>query len=227
MRDLGAGKPFPHGMGETIRSVISAAPGKPITPEFTGFPKMARLSRECVITEKIDGTNAQICITEDGQFLTGSRTRWITPVGDNSGFSKWAHDHKDKLMTLGVGRHFGEWWGRGIQRGYGIPDRRFSLFDVTRWCLHGAQPQRISNPDPRVVKMQDVLPDCVGLVPVLYQGIFTTTAVEHALDDLHLKGSRAVLGFMRPEGVVCFHTAADFGFKKTLDKDEVPKSLNQ
>jgi hypothetical protein len=28
--------------------------------EFAGFPKIARLSRECVITEKIDGTNAQI-----------------------------------------------------------------------------------------------------------------------------------------------------------------------
>ncbi len=59
--------------------------------EFEGFGKIARLSRECVITEKIDGTNAQICITEDGQFLTGSRTRWITPEDDNFGFSKSAN----------------------------------------------------------------------------------------------------------------------------------------
>lgn len=44
--------------------------------EFKGFPKMARLSRECIITEKIDGTNAQICITEDGQFLSG-----VAPAG--------------------------------------------------------------------------------------------------------------------------------------------------
>jgi hypothetical protein len=43
--------------------------------EFAEFPKMARLSRECIITEKIDGTNAQICITDDGQMLVGSRTR--------------------------------------------------------------------------------------------------------------------------------------------------------
>lgn len=57
--------------------------------EFKEFNKIARLSRECVITEKIDGTNAQICITEDGQFLTGSRTRWITPDNDNAGFSMW------------------------------------------------------------------------------------------------------------------------------------------
>lgn len=31
-------------------------------PEFKEFPKMGRLSRECVVTEKIDGTNAQIYI---------------------------------------------------------------------------------------------------------------------------------------------------------------------
>ena len=28
--------------------------------EFVGFPKMARLSREIIITEKIDGTNAAV-----------------------------------------------------------------------------------------------------------------------------------------------------------------------
>lgn len=41
--------------------------------EFMQFPKMARYSREVIVTEKIDGTNAQICITEDGEFSTGSR----------------------------------------------------------------------------------------------------------------------------------------------------------
>ena len=47
--------------------------------EFQDFPKMARLSREIIVTEKIDGTNAQICIGENGEFFVGSRTRWITP----------------------------------------------------------------------------------------------------------------------------------------------------
>ena len=47
--------------------------------EFTGFGKIPRYSREVLVTEKIDGTNAQIYITEDGQFLVGSRKRWITP----------------------------------------------------------------------------------------------------------------------------------------------------
>ena len=37
---------------------------------FTPFQKIPRLSREMIITEKIDGTNSCICITEDGEFLT-------------------------------------------------------------------------------------------------------------------------------------------------------------
>ena len=65
--------------------------------DFASFGKMPRLFRECIITEKIDGTNAQVCITEDGEMFTGSRTRWITPQEDNFGFAQWALDNKEKL----------------------------------------------------------------------------------------------------------------------------------
>jgi hypothetical protein len=200
-----------------------------ISPEFQEFPKMARLSRECIITEKIDGTNAQLLITEDGQLLTGSRTRWITPQDDNFGFAAWAQAHKEELMKLGVGRHFGEWWGSGIQRGYGLAkgEKRLSLFNVSRWCLAGGVPQRILTADPRVEKYQDVLPPCVGLVPVLYRGMFTTDACEVVLNELGAHGSKAAPDYMNPEGIVCFHTAANAGFEKTLEKDESPKSLSK
>ena len=33
-------------------------------PEFVPFPKIPRLYKECVITEKIDGTNGVIYITD-------------------------------------------------------------------------------------------------------------------------------------------------------------------
>lgn len=192
--------------------------------QFNEFPKMARLSRECIITEKIDGTNAQILITEDGQFLTGSRTRWITPQDDNFGFSTWAHAHKDELMKLGVGRHFGEWWGAGIQRNYGLKEKRLSLFNVSRWCMYGNTPERIPYADPRIEKYQDVLPECVGLVPVMYRGLFDTSAVDWQIDMLKQDGSYAAPGFMKPEGIVCWHVAANIGFKKTIEKDDTPKS---
>jgi hypothetical protein len=196
------------------------------TPEhpFTPFPKMARLQREVIITEKIDGTNAQIYITDDGEMLTGSRTRWITPEDDNFGFAAWARDHKDELMQLGPGHHFGEWWGRGIQRNYGLDERRFSLFNVARWCLHGETPKQIPTADPRIVKMQEVLPACCHLVPILRQGFYITTMAYSALCELKQRGSIAAPGYKFPEGIVVFHVAGDVGFKMTLDNDGVPKS---
>jgi len=192
--------------------------------KFNEFPKITRLSRECIVTEKIDGTNGQIYIGEDGTFLAGSRSRWITPEDDNYGFARWAHQHREELMTLGTGRHFGEWWGQGVQRKYGMAEKRWSLFNVARWCLAGETPQRIPIADPRIEKYQDALPSCCHLVPVLYRGLFTTQACQSALDELEISGSKAAPGFMKPEGIICFHVDGNFGFKKTLEKDESPKS---
>jgi hypothetical protein len=158
--------------------------------------------------------------------FAGSRNRWITPEQDNYGFARWALDHREELMKLGPGRHFGEWWGQGIQRNYGLKERRFSLFNVLRWCLHGEEPQQIPTGDPRVVKKQDVLPACCGLVPILYRGIFTTDACENALDWLKVHGSMAAPGYKFPEGIVIFHVAGNVGFKKTIADDEMPKSLS-
>lgn len=195
--------------------------------EFTEFPKMGRLSREMIITEKIDGTNGQILITEDGDLFVGSRTQWITPANDNAGFAKWVIGNRNEILKLGSGRHFGEWWGSGIQRGYGLQkgEKRFSLFNVGRWTLYGTEPKRIVTADPRIEKYQDVLPEAFSLVPELYRGLFDTQIAEQQLQRLKEHGSFAAPGFMRPEGIVVFHVAANVGFKKTIEKDETPKSL--
>lgn len=177
--------------------------------EFSPFRKIPRLFRECVISEKIDGTNASITITPEGELLVASRNGWITPDKDNYGFAKWATEHKEELMTLGEGIHFGEWWGSGCQRGYGLVkgEKRFSLFNTSRWLL---------SPPPA----------CCHVVPILFQGEFSTEAVVHCLDALRAKGSRASPGFMKPEGVVCFHTASQSYFKATLEKDQEHKSTS-
>lgn len=195
--------------------------------EFQEFPKMARLSREIIISEKIDGTNAQLLITEDGDLFVGSRTKWITPQDDNAGFARWVEGNKSELLKLGAGRHFGEWWGSGIQRGYGLQkgEKRLSLFNVGRWALYGTDPKRILTADPRIEKYQDILPEGIYLVPELYRGEFDTHKINEVLEDLKLKGSYAAPGFMKPEGIVVFHIAGNVGFKKTIEKDEVPKSL--
>lgn len=196
--------------------------------EFKEFPKIGRYSREVVVSEKIDGTNSSIYITEAGDFLTGSRTRWIQPVNDNQGFSKWAHDHKEELMKLGPGHHFGEWWGSKIQRGYGLKNglRMWSLFNTTRWCVHDAEPQPIPTLDPRVTRMQERLPDLpgLGLVPILWRGLFDQLCLYEIMQDLWKWGSRAMPGYMEPEGVVVYHTANGAMFKKTFDKDSAGKT---
>lgn len=177
--------------------------------DFQEFPKMPRLAREIIITEKIDGTNGQIAFDDDGRMFVGSRTRWITPDQDNHGFARWAYEHEAELRDLGPGRHFGEWWGSGVQRGYGLTkgDKRFSLFNTSRWAAER--------------------PSCCEVVPVLYQGPFHTWAADEALARLRDQGSRAAPGFMKPEGIVLFHIAGNFGFKRTIEKDEQPKSFTQ
>lgn len=194
--------------------------------EFQEFPKMGRLSRECIVSEKIDGTNAQVLITEGSRLFIGSRTRWITTSNDNHGFAKWCEENKEELLKLGIGRHYGEWWGNGIQRGYNLKEKRFSLFNTIRWCEYGKEPQRIVTQDPRIEKYQEILPKCCSLVPVLYKGIFNTTIIDNVLDQLRVTGSYASPDFMNPEGIVVFHIGGKVGFKKTLGNDG-HKSLNK
>ena len=177
--------------------------------EFRKFDKIARLSREIVVTEKIDGTNGLIAIGDDGEFQVGSRSRWITPENDNFGFARWAYEHKDELMNLGAGFHYGEWWGLGIQRGYGLKEKRFSLFNTSRWSD------------------DSVRPECCHVVPVLYTGMFNTETIQIWLDWLSRNGSVAAPGFMQPEGIVIYHVAGNLYFKKTIVGDDQPKSINQ
>jgi hypothetical protein len=186
--------------------------------DFTPFPKIARLSREVVITEKLDGTNAQIHIeritesfrdevTEKLVIRAGSRNKWITPEDDNYGFAKWVERNREELITgLGEGTHYGEWWGNGIQRGYGLKEKRFSLFNTHRWSD------------------DNVRPKCCSVVPVLWEGNFNTWAIDRALEQLELYGSQAAPDFMKPEGIVIYHKASGQLFKKTIEKDEEPKN---
>ena len=189
-------------------------------PEFKPFPKLARLSRNVVASEKLDGSNGSVLITEDGDIFTGSRTRWITPQDDNFGFARWVEGNKEDILKLGPGHHFGEWVGSKIQRTYGLDHKRFYLFNAIRWCAYGSTPQRIdSGEDPRVEKYQETVPEILYIVPVLYKGLFDTAMIQSTLESLEITGSVAVPNYMNPEGVVIWHTAANVGFKKTLGGD--------
>lgn len=220
--------------------------------EFLAFPKIPRLNRDITITEKIDGTNAAVIIepiddyagrlANDGVPISPdvvvragqayaiqaqSRKRLIFPgkQTDNYGFAGWVRSNAEELVDLlGVGRHFGEWWGSGIARNYGlVGQRNFSLFRPRA----GWSPVRLSPPDGMT---EDSV---VDIVPVLYQGPFLPledmdiepTPWHQALWELRNTGSVAAPGFMRPEGIMIYHTAAGQYFKVTVEKDEVPKEV--
>jgi len=176
--------------------------------EFKPFPKIGRLAKVngCIITEKIDGTNASVFISETGDFLVGSRTRWITPESDNYGFAKWAYEHKEELLKLGPGHHFGEWWGQGVQRGYGLKEKKFSLFNTGRWS--GEDSGR---------------PECCDVVPVLGFCEFFRDDINQHFEWLREEGSKASPGFMKPEGIMIFHIHTKTLFKKTFDGEDKHK----
>jgi hypothetical protein len=224
---------------------------------FTAFPKIPRLNRECVITEKIDGTNAQVFVWDEcyntntdkkspllipagplpadipaislGEGIhvaAGSRNKWITPQDDNYGFAKWVSDHAAELVYLGHGRHFGEWWGKGIQRNYGLAEKRFSLFNVSRWKT-AKRPESLDWGTATESAARILLPDCCDLVPRLYDGPFSSTSARNHVSILRALGSVAAPGFKTPEGIIIFHTAANHCFKVTLEGDEKPKSSKE
>jgi hypothetical protein len=153
--------------------------------ELEAWPSIRRSAQNgIIITEKIDGTNAQVAIDEQGVMQVGSRSRWLTADADNFGFFAWCEANRDALLTLGPGRHYGEWYGAGIQRRYGLDHKRFALFNTFR--------------------TPESLPGCVEQVPILYKGEHTDAAIVSTMERLQIEGSRAVPGFMSPEGVVVY-----------------------
>ena len=205
--------------------------------EFQKFNKISRLSRDIIITEKIDGTNSVVFIynandelhfpyVDESKIVTqkfindyalyeknkffvfaGSRKRWITSKKDNYNFAKWVKENGEELLKLGEGRHYGEWWGRGIQRNYDMNRKVFSLFNVKKW----------SN--------DEVRPYCCNVVPILYEGMFNEQEINKQLVFLDYYGSKCSPGFKNAEGIIIYHTASGKMFKKTIKNDEKPKSV--
>lgn len=184
---------------------------------FKAWPKIPRLENEVYhITEKIDGTNACIIIKEGTlpedlttinrlwvnnklySIWAQSRTQLITPEEDNFGFAKWVQENAEQLITdLGEGYHYGEWWGQGINRGYGLDHRRFSLFNPTKHsdiCYHV----------PHIVTVEN------------YRELQDWINVE--CERLVEEGSLASPGYMRPEGLVVYAEKAKTYWKVIIDK---------
>ena len=141
-----------------------------------------------------------------------SRNRLIHIGQDNAGFAGWVQRHAAELVTfLGEGTHFGEWWGSGIQRGYGKQkgEKHFSLFNTHRFS-----------------DIEAVSDGLVRSVPVLYQGPMREKEITNALGKLSEIGSFAVpldSPFRNPEGICIYHTSSKLVQKVTLDNNDAGK----
>jgi hypothetical protein len=183
--------------------------------QFEGFGKIGRLNKPCTITEKIDGTNAQICFGEEGEVLVGSRKRWIYPEGtnekkgcDNYNFAQWVEENREKLFEyLGPGRYYGEWAGSGIQRNYGMSEKRFYLFNTFAF-------DTVLNPISKVLRKAGL-----DVVPKIYEGDFHFSVIEEAMARLKGNGS-FIADFMNPEGIIIYHYGMRAYSKMTFHADK-------
>lgn len=189
---------------------------------FEGWPKIPRVSKgmQCVVTEKIDGTNAQIHISrtletdyqdpdvvaiEEGDIplsmRIGSRSRWITPESDNYNFARSVLEKAETYFKLGEGAHFGEWYGLGIQHGHGMKEKRLALFNNFRW-------DNVSRPEG------------IDVVPTLYKGDFHPDLVNDIANSLKASGSILVPGWMKPEGFIIYFPEFRKSLKWTYEAQE-------
>ncbi len=147
--------------------------------EFKAWGSTPRENKNKTITEKIDGTNACLVIT-NGKIVAQSRKRIITPEDDNYGFAKWAHANAGVLFdTLGYGYHYGEWYGEGIQKNpLGIEGRRFALFHPTKYNeANGYDLSKV---------------DGLETVPLLHHGQCDVWTIPDIMSDLDIYGSKVV-----------------------------------
>ena len=171
-------------------------------PELKEYPKTTRLYSPVTISEKLDGSCCSVLIDDLGkEFYCQSKSKIITPQDDYKGFAKWVEDNKETILEdLGPGDHYGEFYGAGLGRSYGLKEKYFALFNTRRFS--GAT---FKTPNLQVV-------------PILYEGPFTDDIVQETCEKLADFGSVAVPGFMRPEGVCVFWTHDNTIKKVPFDK---------
>ena len=154
--------------------------------EFRAWPKIPRPKNNTItISEKMDGTNACIIVKDSEVVGVQSRNRMIRVGDDNMGFAHFVSQNLESISQLGEGYHYGEWVGPGIQKNpHNLKDKTLFLFDTFR---------------PR-----ESMPECIKLVPVLYQGPYSDYEINKAYSDLWVSAESE--GY-KPEGIIVYFNA--------------------
>ena len=200
---------------------------------FTPFPKVARLAKPCVVTEKIDGTNASITIIgpDDIRVCELEGAIWaadlqrgpyppITAVTADNHYilvgsrKRWITPDDDNFgFARWVRDHANELvaLGPGTHYGewYGAGIQRSYGWTDKHFALFNVN--RWEDPESR--------PGCCGVVPVIYRGLFDSETVELVAELLQATGSRvAAPGWKgEPEGVMVYLEAPRLYLKHPFD----------
>jgi hypothetical protein len=190
-------------------------------PLFRSFSSIPRWSKGVAVSEKIDGTNAQIHIVQYGDeefdfdghawlaiaknferdqyMLVASRNKYIMLDQDNQGFGNWCLANVAELWKLGPGRHYGEWAGPGIQKNpLNLEEKRLFMFNP-KWVDQG--------------------PSCVEIAPVLAE-CMDAGDIDQLMADLKRNGTQVEGGKGQAEGVVIYHHGSGKLYKATYDNPE-------
>ena len=113
-------------------------------------------------TVKLHGTNAGVSYNEESGMWAQSRENIITPEHDNAGFAFFAHSHETEFLRMffdvankeNIDMHkntisiYGEWVGKGIQKGVGISniEKSFFIFGVKITPHTGTEEELKANP---------------------------------------------------------------------------------
>jgi len=200
-------------------------------------------------TVKIHGTNASVCFNSTNGFWIQSRQHIITVDHDNAGFASFAEKNKEIFMkflnhikienkidtniyTISI---FGEWAGKGIQKGVGISEleKAFYIFGVkisnqndSDFKSYWLPSKPYKSAENRIFNVEDFQTYQVDVdfnMPQLAQNKFTeiTESVEKECPIAKVFGIENGLG----EGVVWMLTykGANYRFKVKGAKHSVSK----
>ena len=207
-------------------------------PSFSSIERLENIY--CIISEKIDGTNGLIEIqnkannSNTGSMIVkfGSRNRYISFSDDNAGFANFFRHYEKKFKNMAKEiiassynedsqtdeiptenyplRIYGEWFGKGIQRGYGLKDKFFMPFSTFY------AEKLIEYQVPNIVKPN-----------IMYTGKFSQEIADTCMQTL-TNGSLIIPEFKRPEGIVIHFPKYNFRLKQTFEgskwEQNIPKA---
>ncbi len=170
--------------------------------------------------------------SEEPVIKFGSRNRYITFNDDNAGFANFFRHYEARFKDVAADivlkelkvsgetltecqeqyplRIYGEWFGSGIQRGYGLKDKFFMPFSTFY------AEKLIEYQVPNIVKPN-----------IMYTGKFSQEIANTCMQTL-TNGSLVIPEFKRPEGIVIHFPKYNFRLKQTFEgskwEQNIPKA---